>query len=993
MYYLKRLQYIHIHIMPIVEEYISLTKKWQDEYGENTIVLMQVGKFFEMYGFMDGNGRITGSNIEDVADKCDLLIAKKSQQIKGAQVVMAGVPECQLEKYIKKIQGFGYTCPVYTQNTNNTTRSLSEIVSPGTYFGSDPTQITNQSICVWIHKVEKTKYTQEIVHMGIACIDINTGESRMSQYQSAYYKDPSTYDDIERQISIISPHEAIIVFRGIHRAERKSIVGYLGFSNQKVHILHEDEESNFSQCSKNAEKQKYQAEIMNKFFPFISPETITCIYQTHSLSLQAYTLLLDFVNTHNPSILYKIKFAILEDQEDTLQLANHSLRQLNIISDHRQAGKCSSVASLLDNCMTKMGNRKFRYDITRPTNKCSVLQDKYNEVEMALELDIWKDIRTKLKSVGDIDLFFRKVVSNKISPRDMAKLHLDLQNVNDVIGLIKNTALSKQIKNMDKLQEQLDGVIEKLSKSFHLSKCAFIDHINEEKLGKLSPEDACFVLPGVCNSIDKSYHIGTVSSRSLIEIQEYLSSIVASHEKKPNNYVKIYETPKCSPILIGTSRRMKILMNDIEKKETLTKTLEDGSVLDLRNITLTTYGNNKKDMKITSRQITDICDSLQKHREQLIVELEVFFRHFCAELGANGEVFEDISRFVAWADCLQNACYIAQKFNLVKPKITYQDKSCYNMIGLRHPLIEELHTNETYVSNDICMGSQTNGVLLYGTNAVGKSSFIKAIGICIIMAQTGLFVPCTTMEFTPYNKIFTRILGNDNIFKGLSTFAVEMSELRTILNQSDKNSLVIGDELCSGTESNSARSIFTAGIEWLNQTKSTFIFATHFHEINDYKEIKEMTFVRKMHMSVYYDRENGCLVYDRKLKDGPGEDMYGLEVCKSLNLDDDFLRRAYELRHKYSNQVGSILDSSVSHYNSKKVINNCELCGGKGEDVHHLAHQTNANKNGFVNEHHKNHVANLMNICKECHNKIHTTGKQHRKFKTTSGYKTLVTDK
>ena len=89
--------------MPIVEEYISLTKKWQDEYGENTIVLMQVGKFFEMYGFMDGNGRITGSNIEDVADKCDLLIAKKSQQIKGAQVVMAGVPECQLEKYIKKI--------------------------------------------------------------------------------------------------------------------------------------------------------------------------------------------------------------------------------------------------------------------------------------------------------------------------------------------------------------------------------------------------------------------------------------------------------------------------------------------------------------------------------------------------------------------------------------------------------------------------------------------------------------------------------------------------------------------------------------------------------------------------------------------------------------------------------------------------------------------------------------------------------------------------
>jgi len=75
------------------------------------------------------------------------------------------------------------------------------------------------------------------------------------------------------------------------------------------------------------------------------------------------------------------------------------------------------------------------------------------------------------------------------------------------------------------------------------------------------------------------------------------------------------------------------------------------------------------------------------------------------------------------------------------------------MTGLRHPLIEELQTQETYVPNDISMGKHTNGVLLYGTNAVGKSSFIKSIGICIIMAQSGLYVPCSSMGFTPYNKI------------------------------------------------------------------------------------------------------------------------------------------------------------------------------------------------------------------------------------------------
>jgi DNA mismatch repair protein MutS len=115
-----------------------------------------------------------------------------------------------------------------------------------------------------------------------------------------------------------------------------------------------------------------------------------------------------------------------------------------------------------------------------------------------------------------------------------------------------------------------------------------------------------------------------------------------------------------------------------------------------------------------------------------------------------------------------------------------------------------------------------DGILLYGTNAVGQSSLIRSIGICIILAQAGMFVPCSEFTFNPYDKIFTRILGNDDIFKGLSTFAVEMSELRTILNCSNENSLILGDELCSGTENDSALSIFPAGLDHLHKKKKHF---------------------------------------------------------------------------------------------------------------------------------------------------------------------------
>jgi DNA mismatch repair protein MutS len=293
---------------------------------------------------------------------------------------------------------------------------------------------------------------------------------------------------------------------------------------------------------------------------------------------------------------------------------------------------------------------------------------------------------------------------------------------------------------------------------------------------------------------------------------------------------------------------------------------------------------------------------------------------------------------------------------------------------------------------------EKDGMLLYGTNAVGKTSLIRALGIAVIMAQAGLYVPCSQFILKPYKYIFTRIIGNDNIFKGLSTFAVEMSELRTILRLADKDSLILGDELCSGTESISAQSIFVAGIQQLCRKKSTFIFATHLHEIVDYDEIKDLSNqITLNHMEVIYDKENDVLVYDRKLKDGAGTNMYGLEVCRSLNLPQDFLELAHQIRMKYHPEGLSVLSQKTSHFNAKKVMGKCEMCNHEiGTEVHHLQHQSEADQDGFIRKtdgtvFHKNHPANLMTLCENCHNKIHQEkGLQHKKVKTTKGSKKMV---
>jgi DNA mismatch repair protein MutS len=340
-----------------------------------------------------------------------------------------------------------------------------------------------------------------------------------------------------------------------------------------------------------------------------------------------------------------------------------------------------------------------------------------------------------------------------------------------------------------------------------------------------------------------------------------------------------------------------------------------------------------------------------------------------------------ISKFVSKIDVILCKTYLAKTYRYCRPQISSNSEESESFVDakdLRHVLIEHLQQNEIYVANDICIGNETTGMLLYGTNAVGKTSLIRALGISLIMAQSGMYVPCSSFHYKPYTAMYSRILSNDNLFKGLSTFAVEISELRVILINADANSFVLGDELCSGTETESALGIFMSSLHHLHQKKTSFIFATHFHEIAGYEELQSLSRIALKHLEVRYDRETDSLIYDRKIKDGIGNRMYGLEVCKSLYLPDHIIEYAYQIRNKYASTTATN-HSSLSHtvatkYNARKIRGICEKCHKKmGEEIHHVQPQKDADTNGFLRGEwvHKNHPANLISLCADCHDEIH----------------------
>ena len=1039
--------------MSIVQEYLDYTQKWLREYGPKTLVLMQVGSFFEAYSLRKSDGSIYGrdspygSNIEEFALINDMIIANKASFIQTKQVVMAGVGVAYIEKYLKKMQEHAYTVVLYKQDINgkNTTRSLSEIISPGTFFSAESEELSNNVMCIWLHKSNATKYSGCQVTLGVANIDIFTGKTALFQFSAEYNHNPATYDELERYIAAYKPSECLLV-ANMPEKIMNDIIGFIGLENSKIHKVDisanvvganvvgtnasspiaPNSNSNMLIFAQNAEKQIYQKEILKRFYPHIMDPEFFQASPTHFVAKQAFCFLLDFVHQHSPNLVKKLAEPVFENYTDKLVLANHSLYQLNMIDDNRHTGKLRSVSSLLNNCMTTMGKRQFLYNLHNPITNKAILNASYDIVEHLLRAnaDLWQTVRSQLTGIKDIEKLQRKMVLQKVSPKDFALLARDLQIIMAVNAqTIKDDKLTEYINTTNNaninIKDACQTILTDLNRVFDLEKCQTITDI--------SGDVEVFIQKGICPTVDSLVQESLDGREKLEAIRSYLSDVIKSVEKtsKDTQYIKIHETPKSDALLMGTSRRVELLKAFLKKQLARVEGLVQGQgqvegqtirmhyksnysqqeeifVFDLSALEFQSVGSNKKDLVITSTQIRQITSAIQTSREKIVRELQFAFNAYINEFTKFELPIQAIVQYTSIVDLVQCKCYMAHKYNYCKPTILEQEggKAFLSFTGIRHPLIEHLQTNELYVTNDLSLNKSASavpsavpsadpsGILLYGTNAVGKTSFIKSIGIALIMAQAGLYVPCQTFTYSPYNYVFTRILGNDNLFKGLSTFAVEMSELRTILKMADANSLVLGDELCSGTESDSALSIFTAGLEILHQKQCTFLFATHFHEINTYDEIKALTRLKMLHMAVNYDRERGILVYDRKLRDGPGESMYGLEVCKSLNLPDAFLQRAHDLRMKYNAKDKNILGLGTSHFNAQKIVGLCELCEKEpASEVHHLQHQEKANKvNAYIQSFHKNHVANLLNICETCHKGIHQTGKQHKVKKTTKKY-------
>ncbi len=908
-------------------EYREYRKKYREKYGEQrTCVLMQVGSFYEMYQHESEQD----SYIRDISDVCNIRISTKEN---GVQT--CGFPTWAVEKYQSILVKSNYTVVVYDQDPCNIKRKrvFSYIVSPGVNHTHEPHEMT--SYCAHLSLVQ----TGQWICGTFASMDVHTGDVRV--FSHSHPDLAILLGEMYKIVHMNTPNEYLLYMsRSLSLDDVQPRLDLYGVRYHLVESLPTHESA-----------LRYVRSLYEPHVERSVLDEIQCDMEAHAYAAQTLSCLFQFVFDFDGRLISFLRPPTMITSHEHLSLFNNCMFQLNIVENTTTKPSSGSIACLhdmLNKCKTAMGRRLLRYQLLHPMCSISELHGRYDLVERAG--DAHEALRAILTHIPDVDRMHRRIVTGKASPPEMRTLHDGYARIKLLFDACREKAISFHTKQ-DEYEAKCDDFMRNYRNDIDL----------EHEFVFIRPE-----------------YGDQPTTTALCEwngVDAQLKAIHAAFERSYGDE----SAGKPSKLVFNEKDDAFHITTTVSKGETLrsakpTVKLENGQSL----VFTCTWSSSS--CKFTCPEVVALSASYLQWKKTLEQHMNRCFKAIMEGYQQYVHFFNDIVSWVSRIDVACNNAKIALDRSYVRPSLLDGSNSTLRATGMRHPIVEVVRDQVPYVSNDLTLSA--SGLLLYGVNAAGKSCLMKSVGIAVVMAQSGMFVACSSLSLTPFRKMLTRIVNKDNLFRDQSTFTHEMHELNTLLQHADGHSLILGDELCSGTEHTSAMAIVTAGVHWLCERSSTFIFATHLHELTAVSEIVRLRASRNLevkHLHVEYDDANHNLIFDRKLRDGTGSNLYGIELCKFLNLPTSFVQHAESIRKALlqsgKSPVQSIFKIKTSRYNSKLKSALCALCQQPACDTHHIIPQKDADLHNLIQlspgqKQHKNTLHNLVMLCKECHVKV-----------------------
>ncbi len=571
-----------------------------------------------------------------------------------------------------------------------------------------------------------------------------------------------------------------------------------------------------------------------------------------SAGLMAAGAVLNYLQDTQKSNLSHLNKLSVYNPSEYMILDHSTKRNLEITYTMQDGGREGSLISILDKTETAMGGRLLKKWISAPLRNLEPILKRQESVEELLkEKRYRKELIEHLKEIGDFERLISRVSTGRATPRELIVIKYSLKKIPFVKDIIANFKVST-LKQIGTSLESLTNIVKKIEE-------AIVDNPPNQIT------DGGIIKSGFSAELDELRDIAIHGKEWIANLQKSerektgISSLKVNFNKVFGYYIDVSNTHK----------------NKVPESYIRKQTLVNSE----RYIT--------PELKVYEDKILNAEEKIGDLEYQLFNEIRVI-------VAQETEAIQNNARLIAMLDCFISFAECAAKYNYVKPELSLSDE--IEIIDSRHPVVERiLPPGEKFTPNDCKLNNADHQIIiLTGPNMAGKSVYLRQIGLIVLLAQIGSFVPAKQATIGLVDRIFTRVGASDNIAAGESTFLVEMQEAANIINNATSKSLILLDEIGRGTSTFDGISIAWSITEYLHENpdlSAKTLFATHYHELNEMADLFPKIRNYKVEVREYDDK----VIFLHKVNPGRADHSYGIQVAQMAGLPLFVTNRAKEV--------------------------------------------------------------------------------------------------
>ena len=546
-------------------------------------------------------------------------------------------------------------------------------------------------------------------------------------------------------------------------------------------------------------------------------------------------------------------------KDEHIALDPETKRNLELVQSIQDDGHEGTLVSILDETETPMGGRRLRAWLVRPLRDVGRIRHRLDAVEAFVDdRTLRDDLREELNQMGDLERLAGKVATGRAAPGDLIAIKHTLRRLPNVLGLLTDAdsdALGTIEDDLSPCPEMVDRI-----------QSALVD----DPPAKIS--EGGLIRDGHSEELDELRTIAQEGKDWVANLEKEESertdipSLKVGFNKVFGYYIEV------------TNTHADKVPEDYIRKQTL--------VDSERYVT--------PELKEMEEKILTAEEKIETLEQELFNELR-------DQIAQETGILQENAELLAHLDCFAGLAEVAEQHDYTRPSV--DDGLAIDIEEGRHPVVEQtLPPGDPFIPNDMALDPDDEQVLIItGPNMAGKSVALRQVGLIVLLAQVGSFVPADAAAIGVVDRIFTRVGASDNLAAGESTFLVEMNEAANILNNATARSLILFDEVGRGTSTFDGLSIAWAIVEYLHErpeVAARTLFATHYHELNAMADRLE----RVHNYRIQVSEHEGEIVFLRKLIPGGADHSYGIEVAKMAGLPDAVIARAREVLQNLESQ-------------------------------------------------------------------------------------------